>query len=64
MKLDRVVSEWINFAGTDLGGSVVGLGDEVEEDLDDVAQELAGVLVPLLEVGAHREDRWTINKSD
>ena len=53
-----------SYGGTDLGGSVVGLGDEVEEDLDDVAQELAGVLVPLLEVGAHREDRWTINKSD
>lgn len=38
-----------------LRGPVVGLRDEVQEDLDDVTQELAGVLVRLLEVLAPRE---------
>ncbi len=34
----------------DLAVAVVGIGDEVQEDLDDVTQKLASVLIPLLEV--------------
>jgi hypothetical protein len=33
---------------TNLGGSVVGFGDEVEQDLDDVTQKFARILVTLL----------------
>ena len=40
----------------DLAVAVVGVGDEVQEDLDDVTQKLASVLVALLEVLTNGEN--------
>lgn len=37
---------------------VVCLGDEIQENFDDVAQELTGVLISFIEILAHRKQRY------
>ena len=47
----------------DLAVAVVGVGDKVQEDLDDVTQKLASVLIAFLEVLTNGEN-CCANKKD
>lgn len=44
--------------GENFAVPVIGFGDEIQQNLNHVAEEFAGVLVTLLEVLANWEDGW------